>query len=484
MGMNTKPTILLARQFWKNVFQQKAIYQLLLLFAVLVVYAAYTGQQQMVVQNQIKQTYQQAIRKSWENNPDKHPHRMAHYGSFALRYKHPLSIFDAGMENYTGNAMFLEAHKQNSILYSEASFSTGMVRLGEISMAMLLQIVLPIIVFFIGYHAIASDRENGTLKILLSQGASCKQILVGRTMGLFAITAIFFVPVLLLSAILLMLHSHTIANAATMLRFMATAISYSVFFLILCTGTILISATSSSAKESLIKLLSTWLLLAIVLPKTVQAIGAATYPIPNKVAFESAVEKDILQQGDSHNPNDPFYKKFKDSILKANNVDSAHLLKFNFGGVVSKKGEELSSKTYVKHQDSLHQIYNQQIKFSKLFSFLNPFTAIRHQSMILAGTDFSAYVHYQQQAEQYRYALAQRMNDLQIKYISNKTPKEGSHALHIGKNHWQEFPDFTYQYQAITTVLQAIIISSAALLAWCIISFWLMGVLAKKLKAV
>lgn len=482
--MKENKILLLAKQFCKDVFQQKAVYLLMVLFAVLSVYAVYTGYKQMASQNEMKKTFQQAIRKSWEDNPDKHPHRMAHYGSFALRYKHPMSMFDAGLESFTGNAVYLEAHKQNSIIYSEASFSTGMLRLGEISVAMLLQMVLPLILFFIGYNAVAADRENGTLKILLSQGASWKQILLGRSLGLFAISALFFVPVFISTAVLLLLYNNPIANAGEGLRLLITSVSYIIFFALICIGTILISATSKTAKESLIKLLSVWLLLAVVLPKTIQAVGTAMYPIPVKVDFETAVEKDILNQGDSHNPDDPFYKNFKDSVLKANNVDSTQKLKFNFGGLVGKKGEQLSSETYVKHQDSLYRIYNRQINFSNLFSFINPFTAVRHQSMGLSGTDFAAYTHFHQQAEQYRYTLAQRMNDLQIELIANKTPKEGSHALHIDKNHWQDFPDFNFQYNSLGAVLKSSLVSSIALLCWLLISILFIARLSKTLKAV
>jgi ABC-2 type transport system permease protein len=482
--MNTTIILVLAGQFCKDVFQQKVIYLLMLLFAVLVVYATYTGHRQMTSQNEIKKAYQQAIRQSWEDNPDKHPHRMAHYGSFALRYKHPLSMFDAGMESYLGNAVYLEAHKQNAVIYSEASFSTGMLRLGEISLAMLLQIVLPLILFFTGYGAIAADRENDTLKILLSQGAGWKELLAGRSLGLFGIAALFFVPVLVIAAVLLLLHHNQVGNAGVNIRLLVTTVSYIFFFALISAGTILISAASKTAKESLIKLLSVWLLLAVVLPKTIQAVGAAVYPIPAKVDFETAVEKDILSQGDSHNPDDPFYKKFKDSVLQANQVDSTHKLKFNFGGLVGKKGEQLSSETYVKHQDSLYGIYNRQINFSKLFSFINPFAAIRHQSMTLAGTDFSAYVHYQQQAEAYRYALAQRMNELQIQFIPNKAPKEGSHAMHIDKKYWQEFPDFNYEYNSFGRVMQSSVISSTALLFWLVVVALLAARLSQTLKAV
>ena len=476
--------MLLAKQFWKDVFQQKAVYLLMVLFVLLTVYASYTGYMQMASQNEIKKLYQQAIRESWENNPDKHPHRMAHYGSFALRYKHPLSMFDAGMESYTGNALFMEAHRQNSVIYSDASFSAGMLRLGEVSLAMLLQIVLPLILFFIGYASVASDRENGTLKILLSQGATWKEILLGRSLGLFGIAALFFVPVFMIVAVFLLLHDQPVAEADEFTRLLLILFSYTVFFALLSVGTVLISAISKTAKASLIKLLSVWLFLAIVAPKTIQAIGTTLYSVPAKVDFETAIEKDILKQGDSHNPDDPFYKRFKDSVLLANNVDSSHKLNFNFGGLVGKKGEQLSSEVYKKHQDRLFGIYNNQIHFSALFSFVNPFAAIRYQSMILSGTDFSAYTSFQQQAETYRYHLAQQMNDWQIQYIPNKAPKEGSHAMHIDKKHWEEFPDFQYRYNPMASVLETALISIAALLFWLVLVFFLIRRLSNTLKAV
>jgi ABC-2 type transport system permease protein len=75
---------------------------------------------------------------------------MAHFGTFAFRLKHPLSIFDFGLESYMGNAVFLEAHKQNTVNFSEAGFSTGLLRFGELSMAIILQLILPLVIFFIG----------------------------------------------------------------------------------------------------------------------------------------------------------------------------------------------------------------------------------------------------------------------------------------------------------------------------------------------
>lgn len=479
--MKHNTTLLFALQFCKNAFQQKAIYVLWLLFAVLLVYAATTGTQHMTKQNELQQQYQQAVRKSWEDNPDKHPHRMAHFGSFALRIKHPLSLFDFGMENYAGNAVYLEAHKQNTVNYSEASFSTGLLRMGELSMAMLLQIILPLIIFFLGFASIAADRENGTLKIISSQGASIFSLLMGRTLGLWLISALFFIPAFVLTAFLL---NQQPSTGALGNRLVLICVGYALFFWLIAASSVAISATSHTAKGALIKLLGLWLLLAVLLPKMVQVAANAIYPSPSKLQFETAIEKDIVKQGDSHNPDDPFFKKIKDSVFKKYGVTQADSLPINLGGVIGKAGESLSAATYVEHQKELTQLYRKQNGFAKAFAWVNPFVMIKNNSMALAGTDFEAYVHFQQQAEAYRYTLAQRMNDLQIQYVSNAKPKEGSHLLHIDKKHWGEFEDFRYRFLPLREVIHNEAASLAALVFWLLVSLLGLGMIAKRFKMI
>lgn len=481
MYMKRNTTLLFARQFCKNAFQQKTIYVLWLLFALLLAYAAITGTGHVATQNKLQQQYQQAIRKSWEDNPDKHPHRMAHFGSFALRIKHPLSLFDFGMENYAGNAVYLEAHKQNTINYSEASFSTGLLRMGELSMAMLLQIILPLIMFFLGFGSIAADRENGTLKIISSQGAGIFALLLGRSLGLWLLSALFFIPAFILTAILFNLQP---GAGASGYRFLLICLGYGIFFWLIAAICTAISATSRTTKTALIKLLGLWLLMAVLLPKLVQVAANALYPSPSKLQFETAIEKDIVQQGDSHNPDDPFFKKIKDSVLKQYGVTKADSLPINLGGVIGKAGEQLSAATYSKHQHTLTQLYRKQNGFAKAFAWVNPFVMIKNNSMALAGTDFEAYVHFQQQAEAYRYALAQRMNDLQIQYISNAKPKAGTHLLHIDKKHWKAFGDFEYRFLSLQTVIRNEAASLAALLFWLAVAWFGLWLIAKRFKMI
>lgn len=480
--MRKEILLLIAKQFWINVFKTKAVYLLMGLTLILLCYSAYSGDS-YYKQNLHRINHQKKARESWEKNPDKHPHRMAHFGTFAFRQKHPLSTFDFGTESYTGNVVFLEAHKQHDTVFSELSFSTGLLRLGELSMAMILQIILPLIIFFIGYSSIVSDRRNGTLKIVLTQGASRKEILFGKSFGLIAVSLLFFLPFIITTSILLV--ANNIFNGSEWIRLSLISLLYFMYIIIVCLFTIFLSAKSQSSKNALVKLLGVWLLMIVLLPKTTQVLAVYFYKTPNKLEFKSSVEKGILQIGNSHNPFDPHFQSLKDSVLKVHNVKSVEELPFNYGGFVMKQSEKLSTRIFRKHYNQLLSQYRKQNYLNQWLALINPYLALKNLSMSFSATDFESYVSFQNQAEQYRYQLAQKMNELQMRYIDSKrvSGSEGKKYV-VSHLEWKNFPDFKYNQLPFMSVIKNNFISLISMLILTLFSVRLIVNLSKKLNVI
>ncbi|WP_166922264.1 ABC transporter permease [Flavobacterium poyangense] len=476
--------ILIARHLRNSLFKNKALYIITFYIGILLVYAAFSGWQNYSSQNETSEKYQHESREDWLKNPDKNPHRMAHYGNFAFRKSSSLSVFEFGMEPFFGNAIFLEAHKQNTANFSEAGFSNSMLRFGEISIAMVLQVLLPLLIFFIGFNSVAAERENGTLKLLLSQGINWKQLLIGKVLGIVSVIMLLFIPTILILVLLwLFLQNFSISFDETlkMLLFIIFHFIYLTFF---CAIAVLVSAASKTSKKALISLIGIWLVFTIILPRTTQAIGAYLYEAPSKIQFNSDIEQDILKQGDSHNPNDLHYKAIKDSLLSVYKVDSVQKLPFNYSGFIMTEGEKISSKIYNQHLESLLKIYEKQNRFSKAVSFFNPYIAMKNLSMGLSNTDYDSYIDFQKQAEDYRYLMAQKMNALQIKYISNKKPGATDKPLSISKKHWADLDEFHYEPKGISDVLKSEIISIISIILWISLLFILIRVASKNLKTI
>ncbi|MGF6847389.1 ABC-2 type transport system permease protein [Chitinophaga sp. W3I9] len=457
---------LIAGSTWKASFRNKATLVLTLILGLALCLAMYIGWQNFNIQNGQRLKYKQIVRQQWLAKPDKHPHRMAHYGYLAFRDKHELSFFDFGIESFAGVSIFLEAHKQNTVNFSEAGFSNGMLRFGEMSVAMVLQLLVPLLIFFLGYNSISAERENGTLKILLCQGVSWPALLTGKIAGIIAVSFTLFIPVILLTIFLWAMLSHWQVTADATIRLLLLVLAYAVYFIICAGIAVVVSAVHKTSRAALTTLLACWVFFTIVMPRITQAIGVKVYPSPSKIEFAAAVESDLHQQGDSHNPDDPHYAKFRADVLKQYGVSDVKQLPFNYGGYVMAEGERISAGIYTRHQKALTKTFEQQNSFQVAVGYLNPFLAIKNLSMALTASDFNTFADFQDQAEVYRYGLAQRMNKLQKDKISNTTPGEKDKPLTISRAHWAEQADFKYVFKPVDQVMSHHISTIISLLCW------------------
>jgi ABC-2 type transport system permease protein len=474
---------LIAKQVWKSKIKNSSTLWLIGIFNVLLLFALLSGYKNLTQQQETVEHYSYEVRERWEARPDKHPHRMAHYGYVAFRQRYPLAFFDFGMDSFVGNAVFLEAHKQNTVNFSEASLSNGLLRFGEISTAMILQVLLPLLIFFWGFDLVSREREQGTLKILLTQGISWSEIIFGKSMGLYFLALSIFLPSIIVGFILLIFNESALQNSESFLRYFLLIINYLIYFLVLSVLAVFVSAKAKSSKSALIGLIACWLIFTLILPKVSQVLGQSIFPSPSKIEFDTTVEEELIKQGDSHNPNDPHFKALKDSLLRAYGVDSTHKLPFNYSGYVMREGEKLSAETYKKHQAQLTKMYQKQQNVVRYTAVLNPYIALKNISMALTGTDFSAYNHFENQAESYRYKLAQTMNELQIKYISNKVKNSSDKKAIISRQNWKNFPDFKHQFLTLIEVLQKEILSIISLIIWILGLGFVVKSSSKNLKA-
>ncbi len=332
----------IAKQTFKAAFNNSATLALTLLLGLSLCLATYVGWQNFKTQNNQRLHYKELVRAQWLAKPDKHPHRMAHYGYLAFREKHELSFFDFGIESFAGVSIFLEAHKQNTVNFSEAGFTNGMLSFGEISVAMVLQLLVPLLIFFLGYNSISAERESGTLKILLCQDVSWKQLLWGKTIGIIGVCLSIFIPLILLTILLWASLSHWQISMDSALRLLLLVLSYAIYFFIISAITVLVSAFARSSKSALITLLACWIFFMVIMPRITQAVGVKIHPSPSKIEFADAIATDVHRQGDSHDPNDPHYAAIKDSLLKAYTVDDVKKLPFNYGGYIMAEGEKIT----------------------------------------------------------------------------------------------------------------------------------------------
>ncbi|REA59669.1 ABC transporter permease [Dyadobacter luteus] len=455
---------IIAKQEIKTILRERVSWILYLILVGISVVAVYTGWSYVKQFNKQQVAAKNEVTKHWMNQPERHPHRVAHYGYLVFREKSPLSFFDYGLDSYVGNSVFLEAHRQNTVNMSEAGFSNGMLRFGELSMAMVLQMLVPLFIIFIGFHTVAGLKQSGVLKILLCQRASYFDILIGKTVGLTLVAWLLFLPLILLSLLFGIGASVGELTSDIFLRSLLVLLTYAAYLFVISVFVTGISAISKSAGNALISLVLFWILFCVVIPKSAQTLGNRLFTAPDKIAFESAIEDAISKEGDSHNPDDPHFAQLKASTLRKYGVDSISQLPVNYGALVMQEGENISSGIFSTHFDQLINTYKSQNRVSSLLSLIDPYLGIRNISMNLSGTDFETFTEFQKQTEKYRFDKTKKINEIHLTQIRFKNDRDQK----VSSKNWQEQADFRFQPVSVQTNLLNSLLSLGALLFWIV----------------
>ncbi len=416
-----------------NVVTTLGIFLLLLLSVS--VYTGVTYYKSMAEQHAIAE---EVARIQWENQGEKNPHSAAHYGTFAFKPVSILSVFDPGVDKYTGVSIFLEAHRQNFAANSIAEDKDSARRFAELTPSFIFAYLFPLFLILAGFRSVISEKESGMYRFLKSQGVTNFQLVSGKTLGLWGILILLFLPFLLIGIFFLML---TDSSQNDVFRFLLTAGIWLIYFGIIINITIAVSAWVKSSGSAMILLLTLWILSTLLVPRLITNLATNIYPVPNTSDFYQAIRTDLLEGIDGHNPYSEHSAAFRDSILVAYGVEDVSELPFNFRGLMLQEGEEFEKRIYDHHFAKIDAIHQQQIGLFTVSSVLSPTLAARLSSMAIAGTDMHAFNHFTADAEEYRISLMRELNmDLKLNAVGDRVV-----GYTTGSDFFAQNISFTYE---------------------------------------
>ncbi len=445
---------------------------LLLLSAI----AAITSAVQMSGAAAARTAAQAATDAQFKSQPDRHPHRMVHYGTYALRPVGPLAAFDPGVDGFTGTVLFLEGHRQNSATFGAARESSDLLRFGQLTPAFVLQSLAPLLLVFVGFASVVRERASGSLRNLRAHGASTLAIMGGKALALSAVAALAMLPALAA------LGWAAAGAPATAGMAALTGLAYAAYLLIWVLAIVAASALARTSQGALVGLIAAWAIVVVLVPRAAAGWAGVSTPLPSRVDTEFAIAADLRRLGDSHNPNDPYFTKFKARVLKQYGVRKVEDLPVNYRGIQAMEGERLTSKLFADYDaraDAIQMHQSAQLATMGLFS---PALTVRRASMLASATDLSTHLEFLRQAEAYRFDLVQRLNRLQAQAVSSADDGARSHdpiadrRTRISASFWKSMPEFRFA-QPSPAIRAAALVQALSLLALWLAAvaglFWL-----------
>lgn len=419
---------------WRLLLRSRLALTAALLGLALVVIAAWVSVEQRARLDRERAHYQGAADTEFQAQPDRHPHRMVHYGQFVFRPIAPLAFFDFGVDAYTGSTLFLEGHRQNSANFAEVRQSSLLLRFGQLSPALVLQTLVPLLLVFLGFASVSRERESGNLRLLLAQGLSGRELLAGKWLGHAGVALAVASPALL--ALLV----GALGGSAGWNAVLSIGAAYVVYLLGWSALTVLVSAWSRHGRDALLALVGLWIVGTLLVPRIAPNLALQQIPLPTRVETEIAIGEALRRIGDSHNPDDPYFNAFRKQTLDRYGVTRIEDLPVNWAGLVSMEGERLTSELFDRHAEETFERERRQVALVDRLAWISPLIGLRRISMHVAGSDLVNHQDFLTQAEAYRYRLIQDLNRMHAEQVHY----EGDRDQRITSENWAEVPAFAF----------------------------------------
>ncbi|WKZ12221.1 MAG: ABC transporter permease subunit [Gammaproteobacteria bacterium] len=381
-----------------------ALMVLLLLTSIL------AGWQRFAAYTAVQSTAQGESNSQWLKQGDKNPHSAAHYGNYAFKPLGPLAFFDSGITSYAGTTVFMEAHKQNFAIGRPASDTSAVARFGELNGAMILQVLLPLLIIFLGFTAFAGEREDGTLRQVLSMGVSRTSLLWGKATGLAAAVLLVVVPCLVAGGIFLAATGLQTVGGGVTLRVALLAVAYLLYAGIFLFLTLAVSAWARTARTALMIMVGFWAFTAFIMPKAATEISRVEYPVP---AFGTFMAEMKAHQTRGIDGVSPYAKlgRYQAELFRKYQVSRVEDLPVYWTALRMQKLEEIDQPVFDLHYGQVRDLYLAQQRLQDRLGILAPTLPLRSVSMGLAGTSLIEHNKFTTDAEDFRHNMVFKMND-------------------------------------------------------------------------
>lgn len=382
---------------------------------------------------------QAAEQQRWSQQGKKYPHAAAHYGVYVFKPLSALAALDPGVEHYVGASVWLEAHKQNELVYRPANDEPGVSRQFRLNPAFVMQVLAPMAMIFLGFGMFAGERERGTLAALRINAAPLGALAMARGAVLLCLTMALVAPACVAVGIVEWTMENRSPFSDGVLRGALFALGY---LLYLCTWAALIagvSAWSRSLRSALAVLIGVWALSALVAPRSAAELAQLAAPLPSMQAFRAALDEALGM------PDDPEQaRRDKEQLLREHGVTDVRDLPFNWAGINIQRGEEHGDRVFDAHYSRLFDAMRRQSEVAAWAGWLSPSVAVAGLSSATAGSDTAHHLQFVHGAEQQRRAMQVVLNQAITDHKEHNGQRyDGDQAL------WGQVPPFRFVYQPL-----------------------------------
>jgi ABC-type transport system involved in multi-copper enzyme maturation permease subunit len=200
-----------------------------------------------------------------------------------IRSPEKMQIFDFGISGHMGRSVRVYSANENLTATGNRYESLPILAVFEtLDATYIVSIILSLFAILFGHNMISGEKEQGTLKLMLSNSISRSKIILAKWLaGLITVFTLLLIPLLFVVVCLMILADLTFTSSEWM-QLGLLAITYMIYLAVIFSLSLAISAMTKTSFSSLLISLSIWVLLVAVVPRVaVLAAGQISSQMTN-----------------------------------------------------------------------------------------------------------------------------------------------------------------------------------------------------------
>ena len=246
--------------------------------------------------------------------------------------------------------------------------------------------LFPLLILALTYNLISSEREQGTLAMVLSQPVSLRKFVVSKV-GFRA--SMVLVLVIGLSFLAFLLNGVNLFDGAVipnLLLWIGIVVAYSAFWFGLAVA---VNAFGQSSATNAIILASLWLVFVVLVPSVVSLLVKTLYPVPSRVEYIVAMrEASMNARAEEAQLLSGFYEDHPELLPEEEQPD---MEEFDILQWAAEMTVEESMQPVLDRYDE--QLSRQQTQVNRL-RFLSPAIVAQEALNEIAGTGLTRFRHF------------------------------------------------------------------------------------------
>jgi ABC-2 type transport system permease protein len=206
-------------------------------------------------------------------------------GRYAVMPTAPLAPLAFGQSDMFPNSYPMSFGSKVSFMYDSEMENPWNLFSGHVDLAFVIVYLLPLLIFALSYNLLSAEREQGTLRMLLTQPLSLLTLLLAKVA--VRASALLSVPLVLPLVLLLLLRpeTRTLAQLLLLGSWVLLVVAYAAFWFALAT---LINVYSHSSAVNALLLAGLWVVLVLIMPVTLNLVVEQLSPAPSRTELATA----------------------------------------------------------------------------------------------------------------------------------------------------------------------------------------------------